>query len=238
MIRRPNSHPSWFNRYDRALREIVPVAIERYCCDPALLFSATIHESNDADMRLLEHNGQFTEVFIQRDQNLGVLERVRQHFVVPGITRPAGSRLDVVSGSAKGFLSPAPDTAVEKNLHTSTLGQCWFDAFVPDQPSGIDKAGSDVVRLEPGVTLQDDLRGVSGREHAKHVLDCQPMPPNNGLAPKDRRVGRNASEHLVIASRTVLVHGRTQMLTHRGLTRSERFSITEITSSNSAEAFR
>lgn len=134
---------------------------------------------------------------------------MREHLVVPGVARPVGDRLHVVSGGAERPVSPTPDAAVEKNLHTSALGQCRFDALVADQTSGIDKAGSDIVRLKPGIALQDRLRRVSGRQHAKHVLDRKSMSPDDGLAAKDRRVGCDPSEQLAISRRSIPVHGST-----------------------------
>jgi hypothetical protein len=175
-----------------------------------LVFGAKIYEANDADVRTLQHNRKLAEILVQRDQDLGVPERVREHLVVTRIARPVGSRLDVVSDGAKRRVRPAPDTTVEKNLHTSALGQCRFDALVTDQPPGIDKAGSDIVRLQPGIAPQDGLRSVPGRKHAEHVLDSKTMPANDGLAAKDGRIGCNASEQLAIARKSVPAHTSTK----------------------------
>lgn len=94
----------------------------------------------------------------------------------------------------------------QKDLHTSMSSQCGFDALVTDQTPGIHQAGPNIVRLEPGRALQDGLRCVPGRKHAEHMLDGRTMSPNNGLAAKDRDIGRDPREQFVIANRRVLLH--------------------------------
>ncbi len=173
-------------------------------------FGAKIHQANDADVRTLQHDGKLAEVLIQRDQDLGIPERVREHLVVTRIARPIGRRLDVVSDSAEPLVSPAPDTTVKKNLHTLTSSQRRFDAFVTDQTPGIDQTGTDIVGLEPSIALQDDLGRVTGRQHAEHVLDGKTMPANDGLATEDRGARRDAREQGVLAPRRVLIHTGTK----------------------------
>ena len=175
------------------------------------------------------HDGKLAEVLIQRDQDLGIPERVREHLVVTRIARPIGSRLDVVSDGAEPLVSPAPDTTVKKNLHTLTLSQCGFDAFVTDQTPGIDKASADIVGFEPGIALQDGLRRVPGRQHAEDVLNRETMPANDGLAAEDRGVRRDASDQLVLAERKIVAHIGYQILTQLPPgTRSERLPVRAI----------
>ena len=87
-----------------------------------MIFGAKIHEANNANMRALQHDGKLSEVLVKRDQDLGISERMCQHFVVTRIARPIGSRLDVVSDGTERLVRPAPDTTVEKNLHTVSAG--------------------------------------------------------------------------------------------------------------------
>jgi hypothetical protein len=46
-----------------------------------------------------------------------------------------------------------------------------LDALVADDPLCVHETGLDIFRLEPGVTFEDGLRGITRREHAEDVLN-------------------------------------------------------------------
>jgi hypothetical protein len=87
-IRRPDSDASRFDRHDGTLRKLLPIPGE--CCrrDSTVIFGATVHEPDDADVRSLQDDGELAEVFVDRDQDLGGFEGVFEDFVVAGIARP------------------------------------------------------------------------------------------------------------------------------------------------------
>ena len=69
-------------------------------------------------------------------------------------------------------MAPPHTTCVEEHPHDiEDLYQRRFNAFVPDEASGVYQARADVVRFQPRVALQHDLRRVADGQHAEDMLD-------------------------------------------------------------------
>ena len=60
-----------------------------------------------------------------------------------------------------------------------------FNAFVRDQPMGINQTGLNVGYLQPWVSFKNRFRSIARREHAQDMFDCEPTTSNNGLATED-----------------------------------------------------
>ena len=80
------------------------------------------------------------------------------------------------------------------------LNERRFNAFVSDETAGIGQARANVVRFQPGVALQHDLRGVAGGQHAEDMLDGESAVPDDRLAAEDGRVRRDSTEEVRFAA--------------------------------------
>lgn len=190
-------HPSGLDGDNRAPLQILPIARQRVDSNRTLSLRAQRDEADYAAVGLPSHNRDLAEVLIQRDQHLGVLMRMGKNGGIAWILRPIGSRLDIMSGSNKHFARAAPDATIEQHSHDSAIRQCGLDSFVADDSPGVHETGADVFGLQPRVTAQDDLRGVSCGEHSEDVLDGKTMPSDDRLAAEDLRARRNAREKCV-----------------------------------------
>jgi hypothetical protein len=78
-----------------------------------------------------------------------------------------------------------------------------------DEPASIGKTRLDIFSFQPGITLEDGFRRVTGGQHAEDVLDCQTASTNNRLAAENARVDGDACE------KELLIHGRPhRMIAH------------------------
>ena len=140
-----NAHTSWFDGHDSALPQLLLVTAQRrdgYC---ALLFRAQRYKTNDPAVRLPAHDGNLSEVLVERYHDLMISMRVREDLGIAGITRPVRNALDLVSSGDQRVAGAAPDAAVEEDLHGSAVGQRWFNPFVADHTSCIDEARANVI---------------------------------------------------------------------------------------------
>ena len=67
-------------------------------------------------------------------------------------------------------------------------------AHLRDGAAGEDEAGPDVFGLQPRVSCEDGLRGVTRTQHPEDVLHGEPASANDRLAAEDLRVAGDASE--------------------------------------------
>ena len=76
-----------------------------------------------------------------------------------------------------------------------------LDAFVPNEPSRVCEAGSDIVQLQPRILTQEYVRRVAGGEHAEDMFDRQAVAPDDRLAAENTRVGRNTCQQVALVFR-------------------------------------
>lgn len=167
------------------------------------MFRPQRYKTNNPAVRLPAHDGNLSEVLVERDNNLMISVRVREDLRIAGITRPVRNALDLVSSDDQRVAGAAPDTAVEEDLHGSAVGQRWFNPFVADHTSCIDEARANIIWFEPRVALEDRLRCVARCQHPKHMLNGESMPADDWLAGEDGRVRCDAPEERVF---TVVGH--------------------------------
>ena len=107
---------------------------------------------------------------------------------------PVADPLDVVTRGAQNGRGTAPHTGRRAEPSRARgLYERRFTAFVADEASGVDQARANVVRFQPGVALQHELRRVAGGQHAKHMLDGEPAVSDDRLAAEDGRVRSSAT---------------------------------------------
>ena len=61
-----------------------------------------------------------------------------------------------------------------------------------DQPPGVDQASLDVLMFQPGIGLQDNLRSIPRRQHTQHMFRREPAAADDGFAPENFRIYRDA----------------------------------------------
>lgn len=98
------------------------------------------------------------------------------------IAPPAGAAPRSVSTSA--LPSPMWRRRCREGLSRSLGQDRWLDAFVPDEPARIEQAGSHIIGFEPGELGKQRLDGISGGQHAQHVLHGQTSPSDDRLTAK------------------------------------------------------
>ena len=69
-----------------------------------------------------------------------------------------------------------------------------------DEASGVCQTRANVVRFQPGVALQHDLRRIAGGQHAEDMLDGQTTVPDDRLAAEDGRVRRDSTQKIRFAA--------------------------------------
>src|SRR6266568_4829780 len=76
-----------------------------------------------------------------------------------------------------------------------------LDSLVGDDTPGVLQARLDVITLEPRVTGQDRVHGVTDGEHPEDVLHREAAPADDGLAPEDLGVVRDSLEQASLGHR-------------------------------------
>ena len=72
-------------------------------------------------MRLSPHDGNLSEVLVERNHNLMISVGVREDLWIAGIRGPVSNALDIVSSAEEDVTGAAPDAAVEQHLHGSAI---------------------------------------------------------------------------------------------------------------------
>ena len=76
-----------------------------------------------------------------------------------------------------------------------------IDPLMFGHTSGVYQAGTNIVRLQPRVALQDDLWCIAGRQHPEHVLYGQAAVPDSRLAAENVRVRGDATKESGLVGR-------------------------------------
>src|SRR5712691_7841801 len=108
---------------------------------------------------------------------------------------------DIVPRRCEVFPGPVPDASYRAAASHRRIHDRRFDAFMGDDPVGVDEVGANILGLEPVVSLEDRLRRIAGGEHAEDVLDGETPSPNDRLAAEDLRTDGDALEEIGV------VHG-------------------------------
>jgi len=146
---------------------------------------------------------EFSEVFVDRHDDLGGVKGAAEDVSIAWVFRPAGDGLDVMTSRRENSRGPSPDARVEEHLHGGlTIGQRRFNALVADETLRVQQAGANVLRLEPGVPFEDCLCSIASSEHSQDMLHGEATSSNDRLAAEDLGVCRDTREKLGFA-----VHG-------------------------------
>ncbi|MDO8794537.1 MAG: hypothetical protein Q7J25_07965 [Vicinamibacterales bacterium] len=74
-------------------------------------------------------------------------------------------------------------------------------ALMTHKPSSVCEASPNVVRLEPRILAQENVRGIPRSEHAEHMFNRQTVPADNRFASENPRIGRNTREQIGLRSK-------------------------------------
>jgi hypothetical protein len=161
----------------------------------SLLASGKANQSNNAAVSLSANNGELAKVLVERDEHASLLECRVKDGLVTWVCWPLAAPGDIVAGCLQLRASSAP----KRMSRVRASRRTWFDnegldSLVTDEPTRILDARQNVCTLHPGVTLDDCVDVIAGREHIEHVLDGEAMAPNDRLAAEYRGVDDNAGE--------------------------------------------
>jgi hypothetical protein len=95
----------------------------------------------------------------------------------------------------------APNTGIQKKHHLACFQQHRFHPLMRHQSACRHQTGSKILRLQPGIALQDRSPGISRCQHFQDVVDRQAASPDQRFAAENLRVEGTALQNLVF------VHG-------------------------------
>lgn len=86
--------------------------------DLPLLSGGEADEPDDAGMRFAVHDGQLTEVLVERHEHAPLRMRLPQEFEIARISSQITSPAHIMSFASQGRPGTAPDAAVQQELQT------------------------------------------------------------------------------------------------------------------------
>lgn len=117
LSRGANPESAWFSRDDGSRLKVVAVKGQDAETQDGLLLRGLIDKSDHAGMWEAEHDGQFSEVFVEGDQDAFFAMGTGQDLLIAGVVGPVACPRHIVSGCSQLCNGATPDTGIQQQLH-------------------------------------------------------------------------------------------------------------------------
>lgn len=113
-----DSNAARFHGHDRTGAQLRAVFREDFNGSRSVTLRGEANETDDAAVRLPTNNCEFSEVLVDRDDDLRTLKGAVENLPVARILWPFSDGFNVMTGSREDLGGASPDARVKEHLHT------------------------------------------------------------------------------------------------------------------------